>query len=99
MRYSCDMGWDIFWALLWAVALALCLISRTGSMGTRIAGILIAAVMTAVFITTAVLSGKVRRSLRSSAAAAPKDKDIEAQAYPAVKPIGSDAPTAHTVKA
>jgi len=99
MRYSCDFGWDIFWGILWAVALVLCSISREGSRGTRLAGILISAIMTAIFITTAVLTSKVRCNLPPGTASTWKDKDIEAQAHPAVKPISSAAPTVQTAKA
>jgi len=95
MRYSCDMGWDIFWAILWGTNVIIYALSRSSSVAMKIGNIVTSLIIMCLFVSTAILSGKVRRNLRAAVAAAPKD--IEAQPCAPVPPVVMGAPTtAHT---
>jgi len=94
MRYSCDMGWDIFWAVLWGINFAVSLVSRSNSVAMKIGNVITSLMMLCLFGSTAVLSGKVRSNLLAAVAAAPKDIEAQiwASAHP-VPPIVMGAPT------
>jgi len=88
MRYSCDMGLDIFWAIVWGVNSITSCIARSSSVGMKVANIATAFTLLCLFVTTAIISSRVRKNLRVAAA----PKVIAAWGSPVVPPIVMGAP-------
>jgi len=93
--YSCDLGWDVFWAVLWGGTFILNVLgSYRNTVGVAIASIAFSVAMFLLYVTTAVMSRKVRQAV----VAARDSGDVEAGvAPPVVGVVARDVYTIGTV--
>jgi hypothetical protein len=90
--YTCDLGWDVFWAVLWGGTFIVNVMgSYRNTVGVAIASIAFSVAMFLLYVTTAVMSRKVRQAV-----VAERDNgDIEAAAAPPV--VGVVARDVYTI--
>jgi hypothetical protein len=90
--YTCDLGWDVFWAVLWGGTFIVNVMgSYRNTVGVAIASIAFSVAMFLLYVTTAVMSRKVRQAV-----VAERDNgDIEAAAAPPV--VGVMARDVYTI--
>lgn len=94
-HYSCDLGWDCIWAALWgADAVYRTVMAAKSPSAIAIGFIVVSAAVFAMYVATAVMSGKVRRALMAQKAqqGMAGGKDIETAAGAVAEPVCKPPP-------